>query len=85
MKVIVGGRVVNNCCKFVISVGRINAANACSGGMNVLNPDRRIIGIAKPTTPLMIPARNPIMKVKASKPGVFWNKSKNIAKLYHVL
>ena len=48
---------------FVNKVGRMSAARACLAGIKILNPDKRIIGIANPTVPFTRPARKPIPKL----------------------
>ena len=64
---------------FVIKVGRMSAARACLAGIKILNPDKKIIGIANPTAPFTRPAKKPIPKLIRRKRGFCCRKSNNIS------
>jgi hypothetical protein len=51
----------------VTKVGTIYAASATSGAVNELSPDKKIIGMAKPTMPLITPATNAIARAIRNK------------------
>jgi len=61
----------NACIPLVTSVGRINPAKASSGDMNDASPEIMTVGIANPTTPLIMPATSAITTEATSAPAPY--------------
>ena len=57
--------------RLVKIVGNIKLAKACSIDIKILNPLIKIIGKAKPTIPLTIPAIKPIENIIINVVGSF--------------